>query len=184
VYWTAAGVQFVDMWSVRRPVFPAAASEVWPVLGGRRRTAEGLAMFLQFQNQIAGLLGNLSTSAIGNFQLSTYFQYLPPTALIPTGSATGFGMFQQFLNGLVYRPPVYIEGAIFVSIFLHWREYEPIDLTSGELIWSYLVRENIQAIDNASGTTPQQYLILANGHTPFVGKARFDLNRWDYANFY
>jgi hypothetical protein len=183
LYWTAAGVQFVDMWLVRRLMFPPSASEMWPVFSGRRRTAEGVAMFLQFQNQLAGLLQNLSTSAISNFQLSSYFQYLPPTALIPTGGTTGFGTFQQFLNGLVYRPPVYIEGAIFASIFLHWREYEPIDLTSGEIIWAYLVRENIQAIDNAS-TKPGQYLILANGHTPFVGKARFDLNRWDYANFY
>jgi hypothetical protein len=184
VYWTAAGVQFVDMWSVRRPVFPAAVSEMWPVFSSRRRMAEGLAMFLQFQDQSAGLLEELTTSAVANFQLSSYFQYLPPVALIPTLGAAGFDTYQQFLNSLIYRPPVYIEGAIFVSMFLDWRDYEPINLSSGELIWVYLVRENIQAIDNASTPLPQQYVILVNGHTPFAGEARFDLNRWDYANFY
>ena len=166
------------------PVFPAAASEVWPVFTGRRRMAEGLAMFLQFHGQIAGLLKNLSASAISNLQASGYFQYLPPCSLIPVVGDTGGLTFQQFLNGLIYRPPVFIEGTKLFSTFFHCSQYEPIDLTSGELIWAYLVRENIQAIDDASIMEPQSYLVLASGYTPFEGKARFDLNRWDYANFY
>lgn len=184
VYWTAAGIQFVDMWSVRRPVFPPSASPPWAPLAGRRREVEGLAMFLQFQCQVAGLLKNLSASAISNVTATDYFRYCPPMTFVPVQGAAGGFSEQQFLTGLTYRSPYFIEGAKLCAIFVRSYEYKPIDLTSGELIWTYLVRENIQAIDNATGAPPQEYLVLASGHTPFEGKARFDLNRWNYANFY
>jgi hypothetical protein len=183
VYWTSAGIQFVDMWSVRRPVFAPPASAAWAPLAGRRREVEGLAMFLQFQSQIAGLLKNLSASAINNLTATDYFQYWPPMAFVPIQGARGFSE-QQFLTGLIYRSPYFIEGAKLCAIFVPSYECKPIDLTSGELIWTYLVRENIQAIDNAGGTPSQEYLVFASGHTPFEGKARFDINRWNYANFY
>jgi len=37
-YWSQQGILFVDMWSVRRPVVSAAASEEWPIFSGRRRS--------------------------------------------------------------------------------------------------------------------------------------------------
>jgi hypothetical protein len=185
LYWTVQGVQFLDRWSVRRRPVPPPLTTAWPLPFSRRRRAEAEATFLQFEEQLQGLSGSSLTDAgLSALQASDYFHYLPAAAPIPTNGtgSRGFAL-QQFLNGLTYRQPFFIEGAK-----LHWvldrsLAYAPIDLTSGELIWTYLTRQNIQGIDNATGTKPQQYVVLASGHMPFEGEARFDVNHWNYANF-
>ena len=48
------------------------------------------------------------------------------------------------------------------------------------MISLYWMRENMVA---ASQSTPQPCLIFTNGDVPDQGKAQFDLNYWDYANF-
>src|SRR6185436_6561030 len=50
--WTAAGgIQFVDLWAVRRRIVEPAADGRWPLLTGDRTVAEAEAMLLQFQEQ-------------------------------------------------------------------------------------------------------------------------------------
>jgi hypothetical protein len=185
IYWTVQGIQFLDQWSVRRRPIPPVLTTAWPLpLSGRRR-AEAEAAFFQFEEQLAARFGStLIDTAIADLQASSYFRYLPAAAIIPTdgNGVRGFAV-QQFLNGITYRQPLFIEGANLHSILDRSTAYAPIDLGSGELIWTYLVRQNIQGIDNATGTTPQQYLVLASGHMPFEGAAHFDVNHWDYANF-
>jgi hypothetical protein len=185
LYWTVQGVQFLDRWSVRRRSLPPALTTNWSLPLSRRRRAVAEAVFLQFQEQLAGIFApGLSDAALAGLQASNYFRYLPAAVPIPTnGNAERGFALQQFLNGITYRQPVFIEGANLHSLFDRSLAYAPIDLASGELIWTYLVRQNIQGIDNASGTPPQQYLVLASGHMPFEGEARFDVNHWDYANF-
>lgn len=184
LYWTTSGLQFIDLWSVRRPIFPQAISEAWAPLAGKRRMVEGLAMFLQFQCQVSGLIKNLDAGTLSSVVASDYFRYLPAAGMILVGSSLAKGFdYHEFLSDQTYRGPIFIEGAKLHAVVCSWLDYSPINLTSGELIWAYLVRQNIQAIDAAAGAIPQQYLIFASGHTPFEGKARFDLNRWDYANF-
>ncbi len=185
LYWTNQGVQFLDCWSVRRPVVRAPLSPSWPLPFSPRQRAEAEAAFFQFEEQLASIFASAaSDAAIAALQASSYFRYLPAAALIPTNGsgARGFAL-QQFLSGVTYRQPFFIEGAVFHSVLDRSLAYAPIDLTNGELIWTYLVRENIQGIDNATGAPPQQYIMLASGHMPFDGDARFDLNHWDYANF-
>ncbi len=54
--WTAdAGIEFVDLWSVRRRVTRPAAEDQFAPFAGDRRRAEGEAMFLQFQAAISDL---------------------------------------------------------------------------------------------------------------------------------
>jgi hypothetical protein len=185
LYWTSQGVQFLDRWSVRRQMVPPSLTTTWPLPLSRRRRAEAEAVFLQFEEQVAAIFGpGLSDAAVAALQASSYFRYLPAAAPIPTNGsgARGFAI-QQFLNSVTYRQPFFIEGAKLHSILNRSLAYAPIDLTSGELIWTYLLRQNIQGIDNATGAKPQQYLILTTGHMPFEGEARFDLNHWNYANF-
>ncbi len=193
VYWTAAGVQFVDMWSVRRPVFPAEASEVWPVFSGGRRT-EGLAMSLQFHAQINDILqSGAAATVLTSIVATDYFQYLPAAGLLPLASSqslTGFGDSQFFSNctypcaqtseGLC--TPTFIEGVKLDQLFNRSLLYPPIDLSSKEVIWLYWVRENMEPATGQT-STPQSYVIFTNGHIPNQGKAQFDLNYWNYANF-
>jgi hypothetical protein len=185
LYWTPGGIQFVDLWSVRRPVFPLAASEEWPIFSGRRRPAEGLAMFLQFEDQIDGLAATLNSGALSSANASDYFLYLPAAGLVPIANSKGSGGFDssQFFSIPTHRHPVFIEGAKLGSIMRRAMEFPPIDLGSKELLWLYEVRENQQTIDNTSVSPPQFYYLFTNGHLPFQGDAQYDLNYWDYANF-
>ena len=58
-----------------------------------------------------------------------------------------------------------------------------MDLTSGELLWLYLVRENVQASAGPLGTAARPYLVFASGFLPYVANAQYDLSRWGFANY-
>jgi|SRR5579859_126207 len=191
IYWTAAGVQFVDMWSVRRIVFPSAASEMWPVFSGRRKLAEGLAMFLQFQKQIADLPGTLGTGSVASISARDYFRFLPPIGLLPLldGQSSAAFNYSTFFANVTRRcgepseglcTPYFIEGAKVAPLFQKAVLCSPIDLNTQEMAWVYWVRENMEP---PSSTEAQAYLIFTNGHVPNQGLSQFDLNYWDYANF-
>jgi hypothetical protein len=185
LYWTIRGVQFLDRWSVRRRALTRPVTTNWPLPFSMRRRGEAEAVFLQFQEELAALLKSaLTDSAIATLPASSYFRYLPAAAAVPTngGGRRGFDI-GQFLTGITHRNLAFIEGAKLPSILDRSLNYAPIDVGSGDLVWAYLLRQNIQAIDSATGSPPQQYVILATGHMPFEGEARFDLNHWSYANF-
>jgi hypothetical protein len=184
VYWTAAGVQFVDMWSVRRPLTPVSASLAWPLFSGRRRIGEGLAMFLQFQDHIATLQSTLGLAPLASVSAAGYFRYLPPAGLIPVNHGkifSGFDYLQFFLNR-TYRSPVYVEGEKLYSLVMQAMGFPPIDLNNREMLWLYSVRDNQESIDNTSTNPPQLYFAFTNGQMPFQGAAKYDLNYWNYAN--
>ena len=186
LYWTTTGLQFVDLWSVRRPVFPEAASEAWAPLAGRRRAVEGLAMFLQFQGQLSGLLKSTkSPSALAAITAADYFRYLPAAGLIPLGNINPFaGLdYLQFFSHSTYRNPEFMEGARLVQLIHRSFEFPAIDLSSQEMLWLYQIRENQQAFDNTKTNPPALYMAFSNGHIPFQADAQFDLNYWNYANF-
>jgi hypothetical protein len=184
VYWTAAGVQFVDMWSVRRPVFPTAASELWPVFSGRRRTAEGLAMFLQFQDQINEMVQSVSGGTVlTSVTASDYFRYLPPIGLLPlSGTTQGAGFsYQQFFAGQTLRSPIFTRDARVLWMLRTFSISLPIDVTSQELIWLYLIPSNSQLSNQASGPLP--YLIFAGADIPYQGDSRYNASYWNYSNY-
>jgi hypothetical protein len=189
IYWTPGGIRFVDLWSVRRPVFPLAASEEWPLYSGRRRTAEGLAMFLQFQDQLQTLMSasqSLLTST--SAQAGQFFRYLPPVGFLPisgVGSSIGVN-YSTFLGGNTYRNPQFIEGAGLAALVQEALPYPPVDLTDQVMIWLYWVRENMQAINTASSSSPSApnaYLVFASGQAPNFGYPHYDVNRWDYSTY-
>lgn len=185
-YWSQQGIQFVDLWSVRRAVFPAAASEMWPIFSGRRRAAEGLAMFLQFQDQAAALISTLSQTALSAATATDYFYYLPSAGFLPVGNinpSAGFD-YLQFFSGRTYRNPVFMEGRRLDQVMHTAFLYQPIDLSGNEMLWLYEVRENQEAIDTGSGTAaPPVYLFFTNGQIAFQGDAKYDLNYFNYANY-
>lgn len=184
LYWTlSGGISFVDMWSVRRRLIDAATTDPWRMITGERRLAEAEAMLLQFQNQIDQL--RLSSVDTHSVMATDYFNYLPPAGIIPAyseKSVTGF-VYQKFFQNVTYREPVFIEGAKVEQLFRNSLSCQPIDLSSGEMVWLYKVRANKQSIDKGGTSTPQPYMIFASGYVPFIGDAQFDLSRWDYSNY-
>jgi hypothetical protein len=197
LYWPDGGVKFVDMWSVRRRPFSGPLSPVWPLPLSNRRHAEAEAAFLQFQKQADDLFGSkLSDSVLSAVKATDYFRYLPAAGVLPLAGKKGSrGLsLMSFTSGLTLRDRialqalplpdrVYIEGAKLERLMRDSLAYPPIDLNSSELTWFYLVRENIQAVDTAASKPPQPYLVFANGQIPYMGYARFDLNRWEYSNY-
>jgi hypothetical protein len=184
LYWTAArGINFIDMWSVRRRLIDPATNAAWRIVTGERRLAEAEAMLLQFEDELKGL--RFSGGAPQTIIAREHFKYVPPVGIIPIhrgGAPAGFD-YEQFFQNVTYREPVFIEGAKVEPLFRNSLSCKPIDLTSGEAIWLYKVRENRQTIDGGGTNLPQPYMIFASGYVPFIGDAQFDLSRWDYSNY-
>jgi hypothetical protein len=185
LYWTATdGVVFVDMWAVRRALVSKDLLDTWAPGAGRRRVADGMAMLLQFEEQMNDLIfDNPSQSVLGTINANQYFQFLPPVGILRMAGATSLGFDPaKFFFSKTYRGPLFIEGAKVEPLMHSSFFYPPIDLTNPEMVWLYWVRENLEPGVQPSPTT-QPYLIFTNGHVPFQALAQFDLNYWNYANF-
>lgn len=182
LHWTTTdGLKFIDLWSVRRRITPRSATARWPLFVADRRVSEAEAMFLQFQDQIEEM--RLQGTNLGSIIAANRFDYLPSAGMLPVGGPKGSFDYRTFFGGHTYRDPVFVEGAQARSLMHDSFNYPPIDVGSRELIWLYLVRENVQAIDNLTRNLPQAYLMFASGHMRYRGEARFDVNRWNYSNF-
>jgi hypothetical protein len=184
LYWTANdGIVFIDMWAARRPLVTLDLLNSWAPGAGRRRFAEGLAMFLQFQEQSNALVQSAANPL--SVKATDYFRYLPPAGLLPIGNVAptdGFD-YLQFFSGNTYRNPVFVEGATVEHLVHNSFLYPPIDLTNAEMLWLYQIRENQEGFDTSTFNPPQLYMVFVNGHVPFQGAAQFDLNYWNYANY-
>jgi hypothetical protein len=183
LYWTLSdGINFVDLWSVRRTSTRANSAGGWRHLVADRRKHEGEAMFLQFQEHINSLSRSIAnTRAVA---ATDHFQYLPAVGIIPRANNLQQGFdHRRFFQDQTYREPVFMEGVRAEHLIRESTSYGPILLGSRELIYLYEVRQNMQTIAAGGPNTPQSYLIFSNGHMPFYGDARFDVNRYDYANY-
>jgi hypothetical protein len=184
VRWSQAGIDFVDEWAVRRRVTRAHALNRWSHLADDRRQAEGEAAFQQFQDQLAWLLGaSQSPQALA---ARDHFKYLPAAGFVPLApspaakSSSGFSL-KQFFAGLTARAPVFADGARLAPLVRGAAAYAPIDTEGGEFVWLYRVVQNARS--RAAGSGAREYVAYASGHVPWIGEARFDLARWDYANY-
>ena len=104
IYWTRnGGLEFIDLWSVRRRPIRPSISERWGALIDDRRFAEAEAMLLQFQEQIAAFqTAALQTPInLGNYKADERFAYLPPVGLLPIGA--GAFNWRNFLGP--HAPP-------------------------------------------------------------------------------
>ncbi|MDT5267900.1 MAG: hypothetical protein QOH49_86 [Acidobacteriota bacterium] len=180
---TTGGINYVDMWAVRRRVCGPSAGAPWDSLIGDVRRAEAEAMFLQFQEHAEWL--RTTEGSPRTLAATERFFYLPPAGVVPLASDNspkGFDR-ERFFRGLTVRAPAFIEGARVEQVLRHSLSYSPLNLGSGELLWLYEVRENAQDIDDRVAPAPQPYLLFTSGHMPFYGEAWFDVSRWDYSNY-
>ncbi len=185
LYWTATdGVVFVDMWAVRRALVSRDLLDTWAPGAGRRRAIEGLAMFLQFQQQVEDMMKANPAQLVSVVALDN-FRYLPAAGLIPIANIKGSAGFDylRFFGGNTYHDPVFIEGSKLETLIAHSMLYPAKDLSNPEMIWLYRVRENMEALASATSASPQPFMVFTNGHMSYEGKAQFDLSYWDYANY-
>lgn len=192
VYWTAAGVQFVDAWAVRRR--PATAEDA---IAGEfldpAHVAQAEARLLQFQAQLADLIRTSADPA--SIEARTSFAYLPPAAFLPIsgvredGAAlrpvTGFAgralQYERFFGSRMKAMPRVIEGARVGPLIRESLSCPPIDLDGEQMFWLYVVRENMQAV--ARGDSQAPYMIVASPHLRFQAEPRFDVSYFNHANF-
>jgi len=169
------GIQFVDLWSVRRRVVHRAAEGGFsPVLSDRRQ-AEGEAMILQFQAHAQ----DLRSKNPAKIRAKDRFLHLPPLGVLPlnVSGASGFDV-DLFFDGLTATRLAYMPGAKLAELFDESLRYPPIDM-GAEAIRRYLVRENAQAAKGAAAP----YVVFANGHVRYRASAEFDLAYWNFANY-
>lgn len=177
-----AGIRFVDLWAVRRRLARAGHPTPWLAGTGDRHAVEAEALFLQFQDHIEKLrLEALNPAAV---RATDHFAYLPPAGVLPLGGYIGTRGFDylKFFEGLTVRAPISIEGARLAPLLEMARAYPPLELAKKELLWLYVVRENQQAMSGV-GPKPQPYLVFASGHIPYWGDPRFDVSKWNHANY-
>jgi hypothetical protein len=95
IFWTkAGGIEFVDMWAVRRRLSAPSVAPAWDLVLGDRLDGEGEAMFLQFQDQIEDIVKNDPNP--GAVEMKARFAFLPPMGLVPIGGARGFSAQRFF----------------------------------------------------------------------------------------
>lgn len=129
VYWTpGGGVEFIDLWSVRRRLTAASAGERWAPLAGDRRLSEAEAMLLQFQEQAAALQQATDADKVNKLKADEHFAYLPPAGLLQTGGARPFD-WKTFLGP--YAPPeaTVVDEALLRSVIQNSFHQDAVKLT-------------------------------------------------------
>ena len=189
-YWSQQGIQFVDMWSVRRPVTPAASGDLSGIPGQSpdltpRRHSDALAVYLQFEAHISNLVANLSPAALSSATVSDYFLYLPPAGIVvQTGLGPSGVTPSQFFSGRITRGPFFIEGARLASLLKNSLHYAPIDLSHDlQMIWLYVIRENMQGASSSIANTTAPALVFTSGYIPYQAEPQCNLSHWNFANF-
>lgn len=184
VYLTAAGLQFVDLWAVRRKLIAPDALSALSFQARRRRLVEADAMCNQFQQQLADELDAAASAPI--FAARSVFRHLPPFGLVPMQSAALRGFYEaNFFAGMVRRPSPgsgqsteFIDARLLGSLREQALEYTPTDTTLGEFVWVFRPWQNVRAAGFA-----QPVLVFTSGLMPDLALPRFDIARADFSNF-
>ena len=181
INWTANGLEFVEMWAVRRRLTSINDSDDWTQLFSDRRLSETEAMIQQFAAQIED-----EQPYVNDFRdiaADDYFYYLPPAGMLPLATAasrTGFDLETFFGSGRLETMAM-LEGERLTPLLREALKHEPINLNSDEKIQPYVIRENFMAME--SGLMKQITVVFAKRSLPYVGTSRFDLSSWDLSRF-
>jgi hypothetical protein len=158
------GIQFVDLWSVRRRI------------GVARRSVEREALLRQFAAEVSDL--RRRPTAV-TFKAQDHFEWLPPIGVLPLAASFAGGFdIGTFFHGLTVTEQAFVEGAKLAQLVEEASYFPPIDTSAPEAIRLYLVRENEQA-----PTTDVRGLVFVNGHVAYRADAQLDLSYFDFANY-
>ncbi|MEO6092093.1 MAG: hypothetical protein ABIT04_09820 [Novosphingobium sp.] len=180
----ALDLRFIDGWAVRRPCELADAASIGGAaiasMTSPRRIAIGRAMLAQFQDHLAALRTN--AAGFPAVRARTHFPQLPPAGLLPGMDAAAA---KTLFGGMTVRGPVHLNAAQVEPLLRESLSVPAIRSASNEVVWLYAVAENLIAGVKATAAAdrPDPYLLFASGNLPYRADARFNLHRWNYANF-
>jgi len=168
------------MWAVRRPLVRADEGSQIDSLSQPRRTAVGAAMLRQFDDHFADLVG--PDGIVGDTRARSHFPYLPPAGILPYLDEAAA---RKFLGGMTIRGLIHINGPQVEPLMRESLSAPALKTSDNEVIWLYAVAQNrIEGqLATAADDRSDPYLIFARGDLAYRGDARFNLHRWDYANF-
>ncbi len=181
VSWTAAGLDFIDMWAVRRRLTKKDDSGDWTQLFSDRRLSETEAMIQQFAEQIAD--EQPEKNDFQDIEAVDYFYYLPPVGMLPlatSASPAGFNL-EGFFGKNRLEDLAMIDGEQLQPLLREALTHEPIEADSFEKIRVYIIKENFLAAQD--GHIKQVTAVFAKRSLPFYGTARFELAGWDSSRF-
>jgi hypothetical protein len=180
--WTAAaGIEFVDLWAVRRRLVAPAADRRWPLLVSDRAAAEREAMLLQFQAHALDLAATIGSPE--DMAARDRFEYLPPVGLLPIlggSNDRGFNAGVFFGDQASTRAEL-IDAGVVRALMAEGALHDPIEVGGSEAIQLYLVWENVRAI--RAGDVSQLALVFAKHTIPYRGIARFGDATWEISRF-
>jgi hypothetical protein len=183
----APGIQFVDVWSARRPLRPDEPRLRYPLLGERRRF-EGEAAFLQFTDEVEDLLAG---ALAGQFDLRALsagarFLHLPAVGILPLARETEVGVRPDVFFGRQALPEVAtLDADLLPSLVDAGAGYEPIRVGGADRIQLYVVWENFTHGQTFPDTrrVPEPILVFAKATIPYRGTARFDHAMWSQSRY-
>ena len=182
ISWTSSGLEFVEMWAVRRRLTKRTDDENWTHLVSDRRVSETEAMMHQFADQSEEL--RIKSNNPQTIEADDHFRYLPPAGILPLkvsgSSQKGFDS-DTFFSGRGSKDIVSMDGDRLRVLLREALSHEPIDLSGSEKIQFYFVRENLQALE--AGQKVQKALVFARHSLPYFGVARFDEAKFERDRF-
>lgn len=183
LHWTATGgLQFVDLWSVRRRLTRTRNAAPLFLSISDVRLAAAEAMVLQFERHVLDLIAASVSPTL--LRASHSFRYLPPIGTVPLPAPGRKGIaYDQFFLGRTYNPPRFVNGAKLAPILRTFLTTAPIDFGNNEMVWLYTIVQNIREANAGGLNAPQTYLIFATGQVPYQAEAQFDVSYWNYSNY-
>lgn len=172
---SGSALAFVDMWSVRRGLCRRGHGNGLDMVADPRRAIVGMAMYRQFQDEIADIAQ--VTGQLAQTRARERFAWLPAAGILPVLEDPPA---LAFFTGLTVSGPHFIDASMVEPMLQQSFLAPAIPTTAGErgadhAIWLYRV-----------ASLPERrvpLLLFANGNLPYRGDARFDTHHWDHANY-
>lgn len=138
ILWTQNGLEFVDMWSVRRKPHSPYPLTSTPFPLSQRRHAELEAAYLQFQEQMSLLYKSYSFQLEPEIRAVDYFRFLPAAGFIPMPAVMDLNIASAFIGSVFFDGllnPVSgsddIDEAALRHLIGNSLSFEPVRLKSG-----------------------------------------------------
>lgn len=168
VYWSSAGLRFVDLWSVRRtPTQRGNVDHPFGLWAGERLQHEGEARWLQFQGQ----LQQVEPQQRAGFSATGRLRFLPAAGLLPLADGGSGFAASPFFAGLDVGVPLHIDAAWLPALLRMSFQHPPIDLGRPQPLRLYLIHENVVA--RSLQQNPPPTLVFAGCSLPPLDNARF-----------
>jgi hypothetical protein len=167
IHWTInGGIEFIDMWAVRRRLTRHLISGRWGLFASDRQASEAEAMLFQFQEQVLELFDSDKPAEV---VAAEHFRYLPPVGVLPVkaGDFNGFNL-KKFFDGRIIGNPEYVEAAHVRSLFREAAGHEPLYVPEPGKTRKQIDRANSQ--EATRGVPVRLYKTWLN--TPFLVDGR------------